>query len=307
MPELPEVQTTVNGLNKTVVGKKITDVWTDIAVAKPSLPHFNESTKSNAFFTLFKKAVIGKKFLRVERRAKNILLHLNGGNTILIHMKMTGHLLYGKYIFDKKIKTWIPDPVEKNDALRDPFNNYIHTVFTLSNRHHLVLSDLRKFAKITYFPTKNIQQTVLTNLGPEPLNRSLTFSIFTTQLYKRNASPIKKVLMDQECIAGIGNIYSDEMLWIAGIHPLRRIKDISLKEMKLLYTAMKKVLKKGIDLGGDSTSDYRDIFGRPGKFQGKHEAYRRTGEQCRKRNCAGIIKRIVFIGRGAHFCPVHQQ
>ena len=303
MPELPEVQTTVDGINSYITGKTITDVWTDIAVDSPLLPSHKTSTKSKSFFTSFKKAVIGAKVIGAERRAKNIFIHLSNGNSIWIHMKMTGHLLYGKYIISGK--EWIPSKEEKNDALRDPFNKYLHTVFTLNNGQHLALSDVRKFAKVTFVKTTELSE-IYKDFGPEPLENSFTFSIFEQQINKRPTRPIKEVLLDQKIIAGIGNIYSDEALWIAGIHPLRKVTDIEDFEMKLLYKGVINALKKGIDFGGDSTSDYRDITGARGEFQGKHEAYRRTGQPCRKRGCTGVIERIAFSGRGAHFCDTHQ-
>jgi formamidopyrimidine-DNA glycosylase len=113
--------------------------------------------------------------------------------------------------------------------------------------------------------------------------------------------------MDQEIIAGIGNIYSDEILWRAGIHPERIVSKIKDKELKLIFQAMKTLLAKGIDFGGDSMSDYRNIEGLPGNFQVHHEAYGRKEEKCRKRGCRGIIERKVINGRSAHFCSKHQK
>jgi formamidopyrimidine-DNA glycosylase len=306
MPELPEVQTTVDGLNQKVRGKKIVDVWTDIAVATPSLPHHHHTTKSTTFFTAFKKQVLGATIIGSERRGKNILIHLSNKYTIWIHMKMTGHMMYGKYRYDQKSKTWIPDPSEKNNALRDPFNRFLHTVFILSNNKHLVLSDMRKFGKVTIIPTETISKTFST-LGPEPLLETFTLKICTERLLRYPNRPIKLALLDQETIAGIGNIYSDEALWYAGIHPLRKVANISTQEMKLLYNAIRIVLKKGVDFGGDSMSDYRDINGNKGSFQYNHHAYRKTSTACEKRGCSGTITRIPFGTRNAHFCPVHQK
>ncbi|MBY0328928.1 DNA-formamidopyrimidine glycosylase [Patescibacteria group bacterium] len=303
MPELPEVQTTVNGINSFIKGRTIVDVWTDLAVENPTLPSHKTSTKSKKFFTLFKKSVIGGKIIEAERRAKNIFIHLDNGISIWIHMKMTGHLLYGKYVLISK--EWTPSTEEKNEALRDPFNKYLHTIFTLDNGRHLALSDVRKFAKVTFVKTTELPE-IYKEFGPEPLEDTFTFSVFTKQLQKRPTRPIKEVLLDQKIIAGIGNIYSDEALWLAGIHPLRTVRDITDTEMQLLYKGVISALKKGIDFGGDSTSDYRDITGTRGAFQGKHEAYRRTGQPCRKRGCPGTIERIAFSGRGAHFCDTHQ-
>jgi len=112
--------------------------------------------------------------------------------------------------------------------------------------------------------------------------------------------------MDQSIIAGIGNIYSDEILWRAGVHPERKISKLKNNEIKLIFQAIKETLTKGIDFGGDSMSDYRNIHGLPGKFQLHHKAYRRTGERCRKKNCKGFILRKVVNGRSSHFCSIHQ-
>jgi formamidopyrimidine-DNA glycosylase len=305
MPELPEVHTTVVGLNKTVKGKEIIDVWTDIAVETPTLPHHHHTTKSSVFFSQFKKAVIGATILNAERRGKNILIHLSNQHSIWIHLKMTGHLMYGTYVFNSKEKSWVPAPSEKNNALRDPYNKFLHTVFSLSSGKQLVFSDVRKFGKVTVISTKDIPEYFDT-LGPEPLSASFTLKLCTARLMRRPTRPIKEVLLDQSVIAGIGNIYSDELLWLAGVHPLRPISSLTSTEYQKIYVAMKTVLKKGIDFGGDSTSDYRDINGERGKFQASHHAYRMTGKPCKKRGCTGIITRIAFGGRGAHFCPVHQ-
>jgi formamidopyrimidine-DNA glycosylase len=137
MPELPEVQTTVSGLQKTIVGLAILDVWSDLGVRNQSIPHFKETFKNLSFFEKFKKEIKGQKVVSVSRRAKNILIHLKNKRTILIHMKMTGHLLYGTYTYDKKKNMWHPAETEKNNALRDPFNKFIHAVFALSNKKHL--------------------------------------------------------------------------------------------------------------------------------------------------------------------------
>ncbi len=305
MPELPEVETTVQGLRKTVVKLTIKDVWTDLnSTDKRS----SESVKNPSYFKLFKKKVVGQKIVRAERRAKNILLFLKSGSVILIHMKMTGHLLYGRYEYHKKGNMWLPHSKEKNEALRDPFNKFLRVVFTFSNNKHLVFSDLRKFGKITLLENeKTIHDTKhLFGLGPEPLEKTFTEKVFIERLLKRPNAKIKQALLDQSLIAGIGNIYSDEALWLSGIHPLSRVTQIPNQKMKLLFKAVQTVLKLGIDFGGDSTSDYRDIYGKHGGFQHKHNAYRRTGKPCTKRGCTGTIRRIAFSGRGAHFCDTHQ-
>ncbi len=313
MPELPEVETTVRDLRKTIVGRKILDVWTDLATKDKRQAGNIANPK---FFPKFRREVRNKKILSVERRAKNILVNLSGSRTILIHMKMTGHLLYGTYRKLKfksgklKVEKWVP---KKEGPLTDPFNRFIHAVFTLSDKHHLAFSDARKFGKITLLDTRTAHDTGhLNNIGPEPLEGNFTLEKFTERLKRRPSGKIKSVLMDQSIIAGIGNIYSDEILWRAGVHPERRVLTLlrqgsAGREIKRIFKAMKDVLSKGIDFGGDSMSDYRNLEGKPGKFQEQHKVYQLTGEKCSKKNCKGIIKRIVVAGRSAHFCPAHQK
>jgi formamidopyrimidine-DNA glycosylase len=305
MPELPEVQTTVSGLQKVLPRLAIRDVWSDLPTKKVSLPYFEETLKSASFFSTFKREVAGARVLSVERRAKNILINLSSKKTILIHMKMTGHLLYGKYAYDKKTNSW---SAKEKGALQDPFNAFLHVVFALSNGKHLVLSDMRKFAKVTLLTTKEAHTSKhLAGLGPEPLEKTFGFTKFLERISLRSNGRIKTVLMDQSLISGIGNIYSDEALWLAGIHPEERVALIPKEKMKLLYTSVRQVLKKGIDFKGDSTSDYRNIDGNPGKFSHQHNAYRRTGKPCGKAGCKGVILRKVVGGRSAHFCSVHQK
>ena len=303
MPELPEVQTTVNGLNSTVRGLTINDVWTNY-----NSSHYKgkEEIKDPIFFLEFKKKVIGSKILRAARKAKNILIELDNESTILIHMKMTGHLMFGSYALTKDKK----DPWRANieGPLTDSFNRHIRLVFSLSDGKHLVLSDMRRFAKVTLLKSKDILTNKhLINIGPEPLDDTFTLSLFKQRLSKKTNGKIKTVLMDQSVLAGVGNIYSDEVLWRSSVHPESIVKKIDEKNIKLIFNSIKIVLLKGIDLGGDSMSDYRNIKGERGLFQEQHTAYRKTGKKCSLRNCNGTIERKVVNGRSAHYCPVHQK
>ena len=308
MPELPEVQTTVDGLNKTVKGLTIQEVWTDLAKKTVSRPDYKDTIKSLSFFENFRETVRGKKILSAERRAKNILINLSDGHTILIHMKMTGHMMYGSYTHDATTNEWTPATHEKNDALRDPFNKFLRVVFTFTNGKQLVLSDVRKFAKVTLLSTKEAHGTKhLAGLGPEPLHTTFDAHAFIERIGKKPNGKIKSVLMDQSVISGVGNIYSDEALWLASIHPLSIVSKIPPVEQKKLFTAVQAVLHKGIDFGGDSTSDYRQIDGTRGKFSYQHNAYRLTGKKCMKPKCSGAILRRVVGGRSAHFCSIHQK
>lgn len=305
MPELPEVQTTVLGIRRYARNLSITDVWTNY-----QSPHHKgkDNIKNPVFFAQFKKIVTGAHITDVTRRAKNILIHLSNNHIILIHMKMTGHVLYGTY---KKAppshsQPWIAhDPGPLRD---DPFNRHIRLVFTLSNGKHLALSDLRKFAKVTYIHKNNVETSKHTGeSGPEPLEKSFTYKIFKERLYTKKHSRIKQTLLDHTIIAGIGNIYSDEILWRAGVHPLEKIEHIPEPKLKLMFKATKETLNQGINFGGDSMSDYRNILGERGQFQAQHNAYRKTNLPCSKPRCTGTITRIKVGGRSAHFCNTHQR
>lgn len=287
MPELPEVQTTVSGLNRKIRGLTITDVWTEY---NSSYFHGGDTIKDPEFFKYFKKTIKGANVVDVERRAKNILINLSNGFTILIHMKMTGHVMYGD--FNRK----------------DHFNRFIRLIFYFSNGKTMELCDTRKFAKVTLLPSKTMHETVhLKGIGPEPLEKEFTFSVFKNQINKKPHWKIKLALLDQTLIAGIGNIYSDESLWRAGIHPESIVKKIPDAKLKELYKAIRAVLALGIDFGGDSMSDYRNIDGERGKFQEQHMAYRRANKPCLKKSCKGKISRIVVGARGTHYCAIHQK
>ncbi len=287
MPELPEVQTTVSGLHRFVRGLSIVDVWTEY-----NSPYFHgkDTIKDPKYFKYFKEKIKGAKIIDITRRAKNILIHLSNDHTILIHMKMTGHVMYGDY----------------NKS--DPYNRFIRLIFYLSNGKNMELCDTRKFAKVTLLETKKMHESIhLKDIGNEPLEKEFTFPIFKEQINKKSKGKIKLVLMDQSIIAGIGNIYADESLWRAGIHGESIVNKIKDKDLKELYKAIISTLSKGIDFGGDSMSDYRNIHGERGKFQEEHRAYRKTGTKCSKKGCKGKIVRTVVGGRGTHFCDKHQK
>mgnify|MGYP001562348837 FL=1 len=288
MPELPEVETTVRGLRKTIVGLIIKDVWTDLATKDKRQ---RDAVANTEYFKIFKKNIKNKKIKSIERQAKNILINLSDNKTILIHMKMTGHLL-----FNNKDK-------------------FVHVIFSLSNKNYLAFSDMRKFGKITLLDPEGkstsygagTKTSYLAHLGPEPLDKNFTAKKLEEKLKTKSSGKIKTVLMDQTVVAGIGNIYSDEILWQSGIHPERKIKDIKNEEFKKIFTAMREILKKSISLGGDSMSDYINLFGKKGKFQLCHNAYGRTGKKCKRKNCKGIILRKMINSRSAHFCSIHQR
>ena len=290
MPELPEVETTVKGVNEKVRSRIIKGVWTDTT----------KLVKRPASFDLFKKEISGKKVKYAWRRAKNVIIDLSDGYSLLIHQKMTGHLLYGSW--EEKGGRWIS---KEQGPMDDPYNRFIRIIFFLDNGKMLALSDLRKFAKIELWKTNELVNSEnFKNLGPEPLEKDFDFKKFKTALSGRRGK-VKQVLMKPEVIAGIGNIYSDEALWRAKINPLRETSELGEKELKSLYNAVIYVLKRGVDLRGESFSDYRDIEGKKGDFDDERKAYHREGENCSR--CGTAIKRVKINARSAHFCPVCQK
>jgi formamidopyrimidine-DNA glycosylase len=284
MPELPEVETIIRDLKKFLPGLKIKDIWTDIKR-----------------FKKLKKTVLNKKILDVQRKGKNVLINLSNNLTLLIHQKMTGHLMYGKWQFKNKIwKSVLPGPMAD-----DPQNRFIHLIFFLSNNYQLALSDMRKFAKALISPTNKLESLIDLAVGPDPMDKNFNFKKFKEILNNKNGK-IKQTLMDQKIISGIGNIYSDEILWLARIHPLKKTNKLSEKEFKKLYQSIKLILKRAILARGTSSMDYRDALGRKGKYQNMKYAYGLEGQNCQKKD-GGKIKRIKIGGRSAHFCPVHQK
>lgn len=292
MPELPEVQTTVNGINETLQGSVIVDVY-----------HDWERMFRNNSYTQIRKIVRGAKIQNASRRGKHILIHLNNKHTIIVHMKMTGHLMVGKY---KKTRTGFV-PVDADSPLANPFNRFIHVVFSLQDGRSLVFCDARKFGKISIELTDHLNHSpLLAHLGPEPLDIDTTAALFKNQLLKKPRGKIKQVLLDQSIMAGIGNIYSDELLWWSKVHPESRVQKIPQNLFPVLFKNTQNVLRDGLKFGGDSTSDYRNIHGEAGVSHKHHQVYQRKGKECLRRGCTGVIERIIVGARSAHFCPVCQ-
>ncbi|MEK7560145.1 MAG: DNA-formamidopyrimidine glycosylase [Patescibacteria group bacterium] len=223
------------------------------------------------------KKVRGRKILGVERRGKNLVFALDGALFLLVHPKMTGRFLLNQ---------------------RD---KYERIVFNFAGGGFLTFSDKRRFGNVI-LGTKNKIKNQLNGLGEDAL--SISFSSFKNLLLSKK-SKIKHVLMDQSIISGIGNIYADEILWKAKVHPKRAADSISQKELKNIFSAMSLILKKSIKLRGVSIQDYRDIFGNKGEYQNHRLVYGRTREKCLR--CSGKIQRIKISQRSAHFCPKCQE
>ena len=292
MPELPEVQTTVNDLNRKIKGLTITGIWTD-------WPKYFK--RSIGGWETFRKIVKGKKIKKIRRIGKNIIFDLSHDKEILIHQKLTGHLLVGHW----QIKNNLPISTEKG-LFAEKVNNYIHAIFWLNKNKMMGFSDLRKFGKILVTDKRDFDNLKdLKDIGPDPLTPKFGFNEFKSLISKKRG-PIKKILMDQNVVSGIGNIYSDEILFVAKIHPLKKAEKLGDKELRAIFEAAKKILKKAIKLRGTSTSDYRDTAGKAGRYTEVRLVYQREGEKCPQR-CGGVIKRLKIGSRSTRFCPYCQK
>ncbi|MFH0968913.1 MAG: bifunctional DNA-formamidopyrimidine glycosylase/DNA-(apurinic or apyrimidinic site) lyase [Patescibacteria group bacterium] len=297
MPELPEVQTIISDLNKKIKGDIITGFWSDWA-----------RTLKNISVKEFEKEIKGKKVIKAKRIGKNIFIDLSGGKTIYIHLKMTGHLLVKNH--ESRIMNH-----EREDYFGDRVNQYIHHTWSLKAKSQkskamagktLEFSDLRKFGKIVLADTNKINEIKeIKSLGADAMSKELNLEKFEEILEKKKNKKIRDILMDQDVISGIGNIYASEILYEAGILPARIASKISEKETKLLIDSIKKVLEKAIKLRGTSDSDYRDTSGAPGNFQKVLKVYQRAGKKCLK--CGTIVKRLKMGQRSAFVCSKCQK
>ncbi|MEA3249744.1 MAG: DNA-formamidopyrimidine glycosylase [Patescibacteria group bacterium] len=275
MPELPEVETIRRQLEKEIVGKRITSV--DVFFAK----------RLNMTVGKFRKMIVGHRIRSVRRRAKMILIDLSGGQTMAVHLKMTGKLLF------------VDGPTERN--------KHSHITFCLSGGKTLIFNDVRKFGWIRLLETDMLKEKLFRpmKLGPEPFSRGFTVETLTRCLRSHDRAALKPLIMSQRCVVGVGNIYTDEVLWRARVKPDRKAGTLTVKEIEALHKEIKSVLKDAIKRRGSSVDDYVDAYGKPGTYGLKHEVYGREGEKCAR--CGGRIRKIRLGGRGTHFCPKCQR
>ncbi len=264
MPELPEVETVVAGLKKTVLGRTIQEV-------KIFSPKIVKSDLRELTVSLPRKRI-----KEINRRGKNILFLLSDNKTLVAHLGMTGHLFY----YSKRAQG------NKHDVALFRFKDA---------QGELHFHDIRKFGKLALMTNG---QEPIQKLGPEPLQ--ISFDEFV-ELFRNRKRLLKPALLDQSFLAGIGNIYADESLFEAKLHPLRKTYSLSKVELLRLYKAIKKVLTKAIKTGGSSVDNYVDVEGNPGHFQIYHKAYGKEGKPCSR--CRAKIKRILVGQRSTHFCP----
>ncbi len=298
MPELPEVQTVVSDLNEKIKGDTIMGFWSE----------WGKAIK-NKSLEKFKKEIQNRKILGARRIGKNIFIDLSGGKTLYIHLKMTGHLLIKEQeTRDKEQKNHkLQNPKSKiQNYFSDRVNQYIRHKFYLKSGRTLEFSDMRKFAKIVLNDTEKINNLKeIKNLGIDALDPKFTFKKFQEILGKKPNSKIGIILMDQNIISGIGNIYRSEILFDAKVLPERIVKSISKKDLEKIYKAMIKILKKAVKMRGTSDSDYRDTSGAPGNFQKVLMVYNKEKQECKV--CGTIIKRETLGQRSVFICSSCQK
>jgi formamidopyrimidine-DNA glycosylase len=270
MPELPEVETVARSLRPNLVGRKIMGV-------RNSWPRHIDRPEISEF----KKRIRGRSIIDVARRGKFLLFPLDHDETLIIHLRMSGHLA-------------VIDP-------QQPADKHTHTIFELDNGQELRFRDTRKFGRVYLVKTPN---DILAKLGPEPLTEEFTTEALG-EIMRGKRRLLKPFLLDQTMIAGIGNIYADEALFYAGLLPMRKTDSLDAQDILKLHEGIQHVLRLGIQREGASISTYIKPDGEKGSMQEDVMVFRRTGEPCFR--CGNPIQRIVFGGRSTHFCENCQK
>lgn len=244
--------------------------------------------------------LVGAKVVAVERRAKVLLIELTSKYSLVIHLKMTGQLVFRA----KNVQFGAGHP---SDSLVGKLpDKSTRVTFSFTDGSKLFFNDQRKFGWIKLIPTAEVPNIdFMKKLGPEPLSADFTWGILYERLQRRKNSNIKAVLLDQTVLAGIGNIYADESLWGAKIHPATLVKNLSKPRVKLLYQEIVEVLKLAIKKGGSTDKNYVDAKGKKGSYLNFARVFRREGQPCPR--CGETIVKIRIAGRGTHICPVCQK
>ena len=287
MPELPEVETVKRGLQKLLIGRKIVAVKSDNPKSFPNALH-----DVNQF-------LINTTVTDVRRRAKVLMIDLSTNYTLVTHLKMTGQLVF----VDHGSRFGAGHP---NDSLVNNLpDKSTRVTFDLDDGSRLYFNDQRKFGWVRLIPTLEVQNLpFMMKVGPEPLDADFTAKQFAARFTRRARSTIKAAILDQSVIAGVGNIYADEALWGAKIHPARLVGTITDAEFKQLYLEVREVMNLSIEKGGSTNRNYVDAEGKKGSYMDFARVFRREGLACPR--CGTEIIKIRVAGRGTHICPNDQ-
>lgn len=313
MPELPEVEALRRGLVKMIIGSRIlkVEVLQEKIIAGKGTTRKASEEKTQEFINNLKN----KKIVAIKRRAKNLIFELDSKEIILVHLKMTGQLVF-KLTDPRGSVVLGGHPIRESEIKLPHKHTYI--IFSLDNGK-LFYNDVRQFGYVLYFKNEAIltDDKHFDKIGIEPFDKKFTLKYFQEKIVelknKKRTTPIKKLLLDQEIVVGCGNIYCDEVLWASSVLPMRPVRSLQEPEIKLIYENIKLILDNAINSGGSSVANYLLADGRSGNYADYHKAYQKTGEKCSftppttTRQCTGIIEKINFAGRGTHFCPKHQH
>lgn len=288
MPELPEVETVRIGLHGLLPGKVVQRVEHDTPKSFPNAP-----ADVQAF-------LIGASITDVKRRAKVLMIELSSNYSLVIHLKMTGQLVFVSQ--DTRFGAGHP-----SDSLVDQLPDKSTRVeFTFTDGSKLFFNDQRKFGWVRLLPTAEVPNIdFMKKVGPEPLEASFTAEQFAERLQRRKNTNIKAALLDQTVVAGVGNIYADESLWGAKIHPATLVKNISNETFSRLFTELQFVLNLAIEKGGSSNHTYVNAEGKKGSYMNFARVFRREGQTCPR--CGTVIEKLRVAGRGTHICPHCQK
>jgi len=287
MPELPEVETIRIGLASLLPGRKVADVWHDWPKSFPNAP---------ADVARF---LINSKVLSVRRRAKVLIIELSSDYSLIVHLKMTGQLVFvGKQRFgaghpSKSLVGELPDKSTR-------------VIIDFTDGSKLFFNDQRKFGWMRLLPTVEVPEIdFFKKVGPEPLEDDFNVKMFIERLERRSKSNIKAVLLDQTVVAGIGNIYADESLFAAKIHPATLVQDIPKAKFVGLFNGLREILKLSIKKGGSTDRNYVNAEGKKGSYLSFAQVFRKEGQPCPR--CGSTIEKIRVAGRGTHICPNCQK
>lgn len=308
MPELPEVETVVNELNAKLKNLKIKTVVINapkiISIGPGTVSNKREvSTKNVQYFI---SSLQGQKVKSVTRRAKILIFSFSGELTMLVHLKMTGQFIFE----DKAQKKITGSKYRMLNRLHAPLvqlpGKHTHVVFEFTDGSTLYFNDVRKFGYLKLIQNNQLPDVKeFTEYGPEPIHKNFSFEVFETAVKKKKNGLIKQVIMDNSVVVGIGNIYSDEILFHAKVKPTRKVSTLKSMEMKEIYKWIKPILNKGIKAKGSSVGDFVRTDGSWGQMGKFHFVYGRKGQECKK--CGTIIESVKVGGRTGSFCPKCQK
>ncbi|MFA6081826.1 MAG: bifunctional DNA-formamidopyrimidine glycosylase/DNA-(apurinic or apyrimidinic site) lyase [Patescibacteria group bacterium] len=287
MPELPEVETLKNGLKTVLIGQKLASVQ----INKPKM-----------WRGLSSDQLVNQTIQSIDRLAKMLVINWSNNLTLIVHLKMTGQLIF----VDKAGEEIAGGHPDDQFVAKQP-SKYTHIIFDFLSGDHLYFNDMRQFGYAHLIASDQLEQEhqQIANIGVDPFVADFTPEYLFKHFQDKPKTSVKQVIMDQSVVAGIGNIYADESLFEAKIAPTRPAKSITEVESTKLHQAIINILKLGINLGGTSYKDYVHHDGKKGTMQDHLKVYRRGGLPCVE--CGGKISRITIGGRGTHFCPHCQK